>query len=60
MPIDSKPMASLLLFTGVNVLLCWSITPVYDFICFLPYWERKREQRRKEIDAALATKSNST
>ncbi|KAK7822739.1 putative f-box/fbd/lrr-repeat protein [Quercus suber] len=31
-----------------------TITPVYDFVCFLPYWERRREQRRQQQEVALA------
>ncbi|KAF6148703.1 hypothetical protein GIB67_013502 [Kingdonia uniflora] len=34
-------MTALLLFTGVNFILVQTITPVYDFVCFLPYWERR-------------------
>jgi hypothetical protein len=34
-------MTGLLLFTGVNLVLLNTITPVYDFVCFHPYWERR-------------------
>ncbi|RVW92203.1 hypothetical protein CK203_027203 [Vitis vinifera] len=34
-------MTALLVFTGLNVVLASTITPVYDFVCFLPYWERR-------------------
>ncbi|CAA2956233.1 uncharacterized protein LOC111987897 [Olea europaea subsp. europaea] len=41
MPHRTRPMAALLLFTGLNAVLVSTITPVYDFVCFLPYWERR-------------------
>ena len=41
MPNRTRPMTALLVFTGLNVLLVSTITPVYDFICFHPYWERR-------------------
>lgn len=41
MPHRARPMAGLLLFTGLNVVLVSTITPVYDFVCFHPYWERR-------------------
>ncbi|GKV40753.1 hypothetical protein SLEP1_g48357 [Rubroshorea leprosula] len=52
-------MTALLVFTGLNFVLVSTITPVYDFVCFLPYWERRRERRRQEREAALANKSES-
>ncbi|XP_042479722.1 uncharacterized protein LOC122060663 [Macadamia integrifolia] len=53
MPHRTRPMTALLVFMGVNVVLVSTITPVYDFVCFLPYWERRREHLRKEREAAL-------
>ncbi|KAJ9172778.1 hypothetical protein P3X46_015986 [Hevea brasiliensis] len=53
MPHRTRPMTALLLFTGLNVILVSTITPVYDFVCFHPYWERRREQRRQNPEAAL-------
>lgn len=41
MPHRTRPMQALLLFTALNAVLCATITPVYDFVCFLPYWERR-------------------
>ncbi|KAF9664574.1 hypothetical protein SADUNF_Sadunf16G0032700 [Salix dunnii] len=41
MPHRTRPMTALLVFTGLNVILVSTITPVYDFVCFLPYWERR-------------------
>ncbi|XP_050245232.1 uncharacterized protein LOC126693333 isoform X1 [Quercus robur] len=41
MPHRTRPMTALLVFTGLNVALVSTITPVYDFVCFLPYWERR-------------------
>ncbi|KAL5052569.1 hypothetical protein RYX36_033251 [Vicia faba] len=41
MPHRTRPMTALLLFTSLNAVLCATITPVYDFVCFLPYWERR-------------------
>ncbi|XP_052175896.1 uncharacterized protein LOC127790418 [Diospyros lotus] len=58
MPHRTRPMAGLLLFTGLNVVLVSTITPVYDFVCFLPYWERRRERCRQEREVALAKGSN--
>ncbi|CAN6481248.1 unnamed protein product [Victoria cruziana] len=52
MPHRTRPLTALLVFLGVNVALVSTITPVYDFVCFHPYWERRRELRRKELDAA--------
>ncbi|PIA53418.1 hypothetical protein AQUCO_00900177v1 [Aquilegia coerulea] len=52
-PHRTRPMAALLIFMGVNVALFSTITPVYDFVCFLPYWERRRERRRQEREAGL-------
>ncbi|EEC67620.1 hypothetical protein OsI_35005 [Oryza sativa Indica Group] len=44
MPHRARPMTGLLLFTGVNLVLLNTITPVYDFVCFHPYWERRLGQ----------------
>ncbi|XP_057785447.1 uncharacterized protein LOC131002987 [Salvia miltiorrhiza] len=52
MPHKTRPMTALLVFTGVNALLLPTLGPVYDFVCFLPYWERRRELRRQEREAA--------
>ncbi|XLS62522.1 hypothetical protein HN51_016750 [Arachis hypogaea] len=41
MPHNTQPLTALLVFTGLNAVLCSTITPVYDFVCFLPYWERR-------------------
>ncbi|KAG7027425.1 hypothetical protein SDJN02_11438 [Cucurbita argyrosperma subsp. argyrosperma] len=41
MPHRTRPMTALLVFTGLNVVLVSTITPVYDFVCFHPYWERR-------------------
>ncbi|XAR68412.1 hypothetical protein NMG60_11003516 [Bertholletia excelsa] len=60
MPHRTRPMAALLIFTGLNVVLFSTITPVYDFVCFHPYWERRRERGRLERETALANKSGST
>ncbi|KAE8776857.1 hypothetical protein D1007_50437 [Hordeum vulgare] len=34
-------MTGLLVFMGVNLALLSTITPVYDFVCFHPYWDRR-------------------
>ncbi|CAN0877437.1 hypothetical protein LINGRAHAP2_LOCUS11886 [Linum grandiflorum] len=52
MPHRTRPMAALLVFTGLNVVLVQTITPVYDFVCFLPYWERRV---RNHLKTALDT-----
>ncbi|XP_031389726.1 uncharacterized protein LOC116202340 isoform X1 [Punica granatum] len=59
MPHHTRPMAALLVFTGLNAVLVSTITPVYDFVCFLPYWERRREQRRQEHEGAVPKVSGS-
>ncbi|KAJ6332160.1 hypothetical protein OIU76_010532 [Salix suchowensis] len=56
MPHRTRPMTALLVFTGLNVILVSTITPVYDFVCFLPYWERRRERRCQEHQADAITK----
>ncbi|AED91353.1 hypothetical protein AtNW77_Chr5g0092581 [Arabidopsis thaliana] len=55
MPHRTRPLKGLLLFTGINFVLVQTITPVYDFVCFLPYWERRRERIRQEREAAAAS-----
>nr|GMD43031.1 uncharacterized protein LOC110808941 [Ipomoea batatas] len=60
MPHRARPMTGLLVFVGLNAALVSTIEPVYDFVCFLPYWERRRERRGKEREAALAKGSGST
>ncbi|CAA7027064.1 unnamed protein product [Microthlaspi erraticum] len=55
MPHRTRPLMGLLLFTGINAVLVQTITPVYDFVCFLPYWERRRERIRQEREAAAAS-----
>ena len=41
MPHKFRPVTALLLFTGLNAILVSTITPVYDSVCFHPYWERR-------------------
>ncbi|KAK9664435.1 hypothetical protein RND81_14G041600 [Saponaria officinalis] len=53
MPHRTRPMTGLLLFTGLNVVLMSTISPVYDYVCFHPYWERRREERRLEREASM-------
>ncbi|KAK9726002.1 hypothetical protein RND81_05G183500 [Saponaria officinalis] len=53
MPHRTRPMTALLLFTGLNVVLMSTISPVYDYVCFHPYWESRREQCRLEHDASI-------
>ncbi|KAI4996954.1 uncharacterized protein LOC123448209 [Hordeum vulgare subsp. vulgare] len=48
MPHRARPMTGLLVFMGVNLALLSTITPVYDFVCFHPYWDRRRERRQRE------------
>ncbi|KAF8118493.1 hypothetical protein N665_0005s0250 [Sinapis alba] len=54
MPHRTRPLMGLLIFTGINAVLVQTITPVYDFVCFLPYWERRRERIRQELHSQLA------
>ncbi|XP_019103799.2 uncharacterized protein LOC104889492 isoform X1 [Beta vulgaris subsp. vulgaris] len=56
MPHRTRPMTALLLFTGLNVVLVSSITPVYDYVCFHPYWERRIELIA-ERNASYGTRS---
>ncbi|CAG7871527.1 uncharacterized protein LOC103873808 isoform X3 [Brassica rapa] len=61
MPHRTRPLMGLLLFTGINAVLVQTITPVYDFVCFLPYWEKRRERIRQGLQAAsLSVATNST
>ncbi|KAH0922973.1 hypothetical protein HID58_022991 [Brassica napus] len=61
MPHRTRPLMGLLLFTGINAVLVQTITPVYDFVCFLPYWEKRRERIRQGLQAAsLSVAANST
>ncbi|KAH1104319.1 hypothetical protein AAZX31_13G296900 [Glycine max] len=57
MPHRTRPMTALLLFTALNAVLCATITPVYDFVCFHPYWERRRERHRQQREATIANSS---
>ncbi|KAL6640466.1 hypothetical protein ACP70R_021589 [Stipagrostis hirtigluma subsp. patula] len=41
MPHRTRPMAGLLVFMGVSLVLVTTISTVYDFVCFLPYWKRR-------------------
>ncbi|KAK1281406.1 hypothetical protein QJS04_geneDACA015029 [Acorus gramineus] len=41
MPHRTRPMTAILLLTGLNLALVPTIGPVYDFVCFLPYWDRR-------------------
>ncbi|KAJ1274050.1 hypothetical protein BS78_05G033500 [Paspalum vaginatum] len=60
MPHRARPMTGLLVFMGVNLALFNTISPVYDFVCFLPYWERRREHRQREREALQAKGSLET
>jgi len=53
MPYRTRPLTSILTFLVLNAALLPTLGPVYDFVCFLPYWERRREQRRQEREAAM-------
>ncbi|EPS68245.1 hypothetical protein M569_06528, partial [Genlisea aurea] len=55
MPHKTRPVTAVLLFIGLNAVLASTIGPVYDFVCFLPYWERRRERRRLEREAATSS-----
>ncbi|CAN6821739.1 hypothetical protein Bca4012_005579 [Brassica carinata] len=57
MPHRTQPLMGLLLFTGINAVLVQTITPVYDFVCFLPYWEKRREGIRQAASLSVATNS---
>ncbi|KNA16692.1 hypothetical protein SOVF_086800 isoform A [Spinacia oleracea] len=41
MPHRARPMTGILLFFGLNAVLVSTISPVYDYVCFHPYWERR-------------------
>ncbi|CAN6847188.1 unnamed protein product [Brassica oleracea] len=60
MPHRTRPLTGLLLFTGINAVLVQTITPVYDFVCFLPYWERRRERIWKEREVVAASLNSTT
>ncbi|KAH9559882.1 hypothetical protein CY35_06G078600 [Sphagnum magellanicum] len=55
MPFTRRPLQSTVAFVVVNALLCISVGPVYDFVCDLPYWERRRERRRQERELSAAS-----
>ncbi|CAM6047509.1 unnamed protein product [Sphagnum compactum] len=55
MPFTRRPLQSTVAFVAVNALLCISVGPVYDFVCDLPYWERRRERRRQERELPAAS-----
>ncbi|CAM6022367.1 unnamed protein product [Sphagnum balticum] len=55
MPFTRRPLQSTVAFVVVNALLCISVGPVYDFVCDLPYWERRRERRRQERELPAAS-----
>ncbi|PRQ55781.1 hypothetical protein RchiOBHm_Chr1g0328381 [Rosa chinensis] len=59
MPHRTRPMTALLVFTGLNAILVSTITPVYDFVCFLRFWERRRERLRQEREPTLLKSSES-
>ncbi|KAH1038928.1 hypothetical protein J1N35_040671 [Gossypium stocksii] len=46
MPHRTRPMTTLLVFTVLNPMLVSTITPVYDFVYFLLFWERRVWQIR--------------
>lgn len=48
MPFTRRPLQTTVTFVALNGLLCWSLGPVYDFVCDLPYWERRRERLRQK------------
>eukprot|EP00850_Spirogloea_muscicola_P002085 SM000008S22174 [mRNA] locus=s8:191928:193466:+ [translate_table: standard] len=41
MPETKRPLAAALALVAVNAGLCLSLGTVYDFVCDLPYWERR-------------------
>jgi len=53
MPHRTRPLTSILTFLALNAALLPTLGPVYDFVCFLPYWERRRERRRQEREATM-------
>ncbi|XP_057851657.1 uncharacterized protein LOC131061835 [Cryptomeria japonica] len=52
MPHRTRPLTAMITFLALNAALLPTLGPVYDFVCFLPYWERRRERRRQEREAA--------
>ncbi|KNA16693.1 hypothetical protein SOVF_086800 isoform B [Spinacia oleracea] len=59
MPHRARPMTGILLFFGLNAVLVSTISPVYDYVCFHPYWERRRERLRLEREASMGNGSMS-
>ena len=41
MPFTRRPLQTTVTFVALNGLLCLSLGSVYDFVCDLPYWERR-------------------
>ncbi|KAG0474008.1 hypothetical protein HPP92_015865 [Vanilla planifolia] len=50
MPDRTRPMTAMLVFLGVNAILVSTINPVYDFVCFLPFWERMQSLEDKVLN----------
>ncbi|KAG0571953.1 hypothetical protein KC19_VG055900 [Ceratodon purpureus] len=48
MPFTRRPLQTTITFVALNGVLCLSLGPVYDFVCDLPFWERRRERLRQE------------
>uniref|UniRef100_A0A0A9GYQ3 Uncharacterized protein n=1 Tax=Arundo donax TaxID=35708 RepID=A0A0A9GYQ3_ARUDO len=49
MPHRARPMTGLLVFIGVNLVPVNTITLIYDFVCFLPYWERRENVAKRTV-----------
>ncbi|XXG79337.1 hypothetical protein AAC387_Pa09g0433 [Persea americana] len=54
MPHRTRPLTAFLVYIGINIVLVPTVSPVYDFVCFHPYWERRREKRQRELGATRA------
>lgn len=54
MPFTRRPLQTTITFVALNGVLCLSLGPIYDFVCDLPYWARRRERLRQERELQVA------
>eukprot|EP00850_Spirogloea_muscicola_P007090 SM000035S13070 [mRNA] locus=s35:275875:277410:- [translate_table: standard] len=59
MPETKRPLAAALALVAVNAGLCLSLGTVYDFVCDLPYWERRLDLVRSHASAMVKEPASS-
>ncbi|CAL9244762.1 unnamed protein product [Arabidopsis halleri] len=61
MPHRPRPLMALLVFTGANAVLVQTVSPVYDFVCFLfTRKDRENESDRSREASSFSNGTNST